>query len=148
MIFTGSPRCPFCVPICICPHTTVAVTRGTNPCLAASRRAGAVRYRQRRRPLVYPPLSVIRPSTLLVLFLSTRLLLGLARVRMLWLIPTATNAATLFTMGFVFTLLSIVIESTGKESSLAAATAKLATPEPFSGFWKRASFAWLAKTFR
>lgn len=42
----------------------------------------------------------------------------------------------------------MVIESTEKGSSLAATTAKPATPEPFSGFWKRASFAWLAGTFR
>lgn len=90
----------------------------------------------------------IRPSTLLVLFLSARSLLGLARVRTLWLIPTATNAAIPFTLGFGFTLLSMVIESTGKGSSLTANTAKPGTPEPLSGFWKRASFAWLAGTFR
>lgn len=90
----------------------------------------------------------IRPSTLLVIFLSGRSLLGMARARTLWLIPTATKAASPFTVGFVLTLLSMVLESTGKESSLAAATAKPSTPEPFSGFWKRASFAWLAGTFR
>ncbi|KAJ5222196.1 ABC transporter integral membrane type 1 [Penicillium citrinum] len=42
----------------------------------------------------------------------------------------------------------MVIESTGKRSSLVATTEKPATPEPFGGFWKRASFAWLAGTFR
>ncbi|KXG52764.1 ABC transporter, integral membrane type 1 [Penicillium griseofulvum] len=90
----------------------------------------------------------IRPSTLLVLFLSVRSLLGVARMRTLWLIHTANNAAIPFTVGFVFTLLSMVIESTGKEKSLIANIVKPATPEPFSGFWKRASFAWLAGTFR
>ncbi|KAL4786969.1 P-loop containing nucleoside triphosphate hydrolase protein [Aspergillus varians] len=90
----------------------------------------------------------IRPSTLLVLFISARSLLGMARVRTLWLIPTATNAAIPFTVGFAVTLLSMVLESTGKESSFVAAITKPATPEPFSGLWKRASFAWLAGTFR
>lgn len=42
----------------------------------------------------------------------------------------------------------MVIESAGKGSSLAATTAKPGTPEPLSGFWKRASFAWLTGTFR
>jgi hypothetical protein len=69
-------------------------------------------------------------------------------MRTLWLIPTANNAAIPFTVGFVFTLLSMVIESTGKENSLIADIVKPATPEPFSGFWKRASFAWLSGTFR
>jgi hypothetical protein len=85
---------------------------------------------------------------LLVIFLSVRSLLGVARVRTLWLIPTLSSVATPFTLGFVCTLLSVIIESAGKESSLAASTTKPATPEPFSGFWKRVSFAWLAGTFR
>lgn len=46
------------MPTRFCPHTTVTVTRLTKQNLAASRRAGAGRYRQRRRPLVYPPLSI------------------------------------------------------------------------------------------
>ncbi|KAL4991624.1 P-loop containing nucleoside triphosphate hydrolase protein [Aspergillus falconensis] len=90
----------------------------------------------------------IRPSTLLCFFLSARSLLGIARARTLWLIPTATKAAAPFTVGFVLNLLSTVLESMDKASSLVTATEKPATPEPFSGVWKRASFAWLAGTFR
>ncbi|KAL3428844.1 hypothetical protein BDV09DRAFT_190632 [Aspergillus tetrazonus] len=94
----------------------------------------------------------IRPSTLLILFLSARSLLGIARVRTLWLIPRANRAAILFTAGFVATLLCAILESTGKTSSIVPArkTEKAipATPEPFSGLWKRASFAWLSGTFR
>ncbi|KAL4958875.1 ABC transporter [Aspergillus stella-maris] len=90
----------------------------------------------------------IRPSTLLGFFLSARSLLGIARLRTLWLLPAAINAAAPFTVGFVLNLLSTVLESIDKSSSLVAATEKPATPEPFSGVWKRASFAWLAGTFR
>ncbi|KAL4985081.1 hypothetical protein BDW68DRAFT_189949 [Aspergillus falconensis] len=94
----------------------------------------------------------IRPSTLLILFLSVRSLLGIARVRTLWLISGVDKAAIPFTTGLVMTLLCAVLESTGKASSLVAAgesgKAVPATPEPFSGLWKRASFAWLSETFR
>ncbi|EHA18088.1 hypothetical protein ASPNIDRAFT_129017 [Aspergillus niger ATCC 1015] len=90
----------------------------------------------------------IRPSTLLVCFLSARSLLGIARVRTLWLKPNATRATVPFTLSFTLTLLSTVLESIGKESALVKASEKPATPEPFSGFWKRAAFAWLTGTFR
>ncbi|KAL4967241.1 P-loop containing nucleoside triphosphate hydrolase protein, partial [Aspergillus stella-maris] len=92
----------------------------------------------------------IRPSTLLVCFLSARSLLSVARVRTQWLIPTATRPAIPFTLGFILTLVSTVLESLGKESDLVPqpATKNPNTPEPFSGFWKRATFAWLTATFR
>ncbi|KAL4962566.1 ABC transporter [Aspergillus stella-maris] len=93
----------------------------------------------------------IRPSTLLAFFLSSRSLLGIARIRTLWLIPAAVYAAApAFTAMLVFNMLSTVLESIGKASSLLIATEheKPATPETFSGVWKRASFAWLAGTFR
>ncbi|KAL4804941.1 P-loop containing nucleoside triphosphate hydrolase protein [Aspergillus unguis] len=89
----------------------------------------------------------IRPSTPLVIFLSARSLLGIARVRTLWLGPQ-TKAAVPFTIGFVLTILSTILESFGKESLLEVDKDKDPTPEPFSGFWKRASFVWLAGTFR
>ncbi|KAL4768016.1 P-loop containing nucleoside triphosphate hydrolase protein [Aspergillus nidulans var. acristatus] len=89
----------------------------------------------------------IRPSTLLALFLSARSLLTIARVRTLWLIGSATNEAIVLTLGLVFTICSVVLESLGKEASVVSTTLKPATPEPFSGFWKQASFAWLAGTF-
>ncbi|KAJ5705884.1 hypothetical protein N7536_001573 [Penicillium majusculum] len=90
----------------------------------------------------------IRPSTLLTLFLSARSLVGIARVRTLWPIPDETTKAIVFTIGFIFTLISLVFESSEKESIVIPETEKPATPEPFSGFWKQASFAWLAGTFR
>ncbi|KAJ5138787.1 uncharacterized protein N7515_003635 [Penicillium bovifimosum] len=89
----------------------------------------------------------IRPSTLLALYLSARLLFAIARVRTLWLIGSATNEAIVLTLGLVFTSSSMMLESLGKESSVISTALKPATPEPFSGFWKQASFAWLAGTF-
>ncbi|KAL4951097.1 P-loop containing nucleoside triphosphate hydrolase protein [Aspergillus filifer] len=90
----------------------------------------------------------IRPSTLLVCFLSARSLLGVARVRTQWFIPGAIRAAIPFLLSFILTLLSTVLESLGKESNLVPPTKAPGTPEPFSGFWKRATFAWLTATFR
>ncbi|KAL4959071.1 P-loop containing nucleoside triphosphate hydrolase protein [Aspergillus stella-maris] len=90
----------------------------------------------------------IRPSTLLVCFLSARSLLGIARLRTQWSIPGATRAAIPFLLSFILTLLSMVLESLGKESNLVPPAKATGTPEPFSGFWKRATFAWLTATFR
>ncbi|KAK9787197.1 hypothetical protein SCARD494_10727 [Seiridium cardinale] len=90
----------------------------------------------------------IRPSTLLILFLSAMTLVDIARVRTLWLIPEATDGAIVLTLSLVLTLVSMIVESIEKGSTLTAATMRPATPEPFSGFWTRATFAWLAGTFR
>ncbi|RAL16194.1 ABC transporter [Aspergillus homomorphus CBS 101889] len=90
----------------------------------------------------------IQPSTLLIVYLSARSLLGIARLRTLWLLHAATTEAIIFTIELSFTLLALVLESIEKASILVHTTAKPATPEPFSGFWKLATFAWLAGTFR
>lgn len=90
----------------------------------------------------------IRPSTLLVLFLSARALVDVVRVRTLWLIPQARNTSIVLTLSLIFTLIALVSESVEKDTILIESTKKPATPEPFSGFWKQASFAWLAMTFR
>ncbi|KAJ5718166.1 ABC transporter integral membrane type 1 [Penicillium malachiteum] len=89
-----------------------------------------------------------RPSTFLLLYLSSRSLLGVARIRTLWLIPGASNAAIPFTLGFVCTLLSLFLESKEKRKILVPNVENPKTPEPYSGIWKRASFLWLAATFR
>ncbi|UKZ57189.1 hypothetical protein TrVGV298_011041 [Trichoderma virens] len=44
--------------------------------------------------------------------------------------------------------MSLVLESVEKDGILIASVKKPGTPEPFSGFWKQATFAWLATTFR
>ncbi|RAH69778.1 putative ABC multidrug transporter [Aspergillus aculeatinus CBS 121060] len=90
----------------------------------------------------------IQPSTLLIVYFSTRTLLGIARVRTLWLMRAATADAAIFTVEISLTFLSLILESIEKASILTEKAARPATPEPFSGFWKLASFAWLAGTFR
>ncbi|KAL4796747.1 hypothetical protein BDV19DRAFT_387940 [Aspergillus venezuelensis] len=93
----------------------------------------------------------IRPSNLLVLFLSARSLLVIARVRTLWLINSylyaAISSAIPLTLDLVFNLLSMILESVEK-GPITLSKSKSATPEPFSGFWKLASFAWLSGIFR
>ncbi|UKZ82921.1 hypothetical protein TrVFT333_010721 [Trichoderma virens FT-333] len=44
--------------------------------------------------------------------------------------------------------MALVLESVEKDGILIASVKKPGTPEPFSGFWKQATFAWLATTFR
>lgn len=58
VIFKGSSRCSFCVSTRFCSYTTAAVTRVTKQNLATNGCTRAGRYRQRRHPLVYPPLSI------------------------------------------------------------------------------------------
>lgn len=75
-------------------------------------------------------------------------MLGIARLRTLWLMHAATAEAAIFTVGTSFTILSLIFESIEKASILHLKTARPATPEAFSGFWKLATFAWLTGTFR
>ncbi|PTB48345.1 hypothetical protein M431DRAFT_547019 [Trichoderma harzianum CBS 226.95] len=90
----------------------------------------------------------IRPSTILVLYLSARTIADIVRVRTLWLIPEARNSSIVLTLSLVFTLIALVSESMEKDDILIGSVKKPGTPEPFSGFWKQATFAWLATTFR
>lgn len=90
----------------------------------------------------------IRPSTILVLYLSARTIADIVRVRTLWLIPEARDSSIVLTLSLVFTLIALVSESMEKDDILMGSVKKPGTPEPFSGFWKQATFAWLATTFR
>ena len=91
----------------------------------------------------------IRPSTVLAIFFSLLSLLGVARIRSLWLIWTAEvvplAVPTLASTIFVLTVFSLLVESVDKRTHVINKVAG-ASPEQFSGFWKRATFAWLATT--
>lgn len=76
----------------------------------------------------------VRPSTLLVLYLSIRCLSGAARTRTLWLIPGPSNAAIPFTVGVVCTLLSLFLESIEKNNSLMASAEKPKHQSPTVAF--------------
>ncbi|TDZ36526.1 ABC transporter atnG [Colletotrichum spinosum] len=93
-----------------------------------------------------------RPSTLLGLYLSASIILGIARVRTLWLVsPGGRPLPAIATVVLVLTLAVLVLESIEAKNRLAASDTlpggKHATPEQSSGFWSRTCFAWLATTF-
>lgn len=86
-----------------------------------------------------------RPSTLLSLYLSASIVLGVARVRTLWLLGKGAPVPAVLTLSFVFTIAAIVLESIASKKM--APDDKYATPEQRSGFWARTCFFWLAQTF-
>ncbi|KAF3798626.1 ABC transporter FUM19 [Colletotrichum gloeosporioides] len=92
-----------------------------------------------------------RPSTLLSIYLSASIILGIARIRTLWLISVRGPLPAIATVVLVFTLAVLVLESIEAKKRLAAPgtppDGKHATPEQSSGFWSRTCFAWLATTF-
>ncbi|KAK6211651.1 ABC transporter [Colletotrichum tabaci] len=92
-----------------------------------------------------------RPSTLLSLYLSASIILGIARVRTLWLFSGRGPLPAVAIVVLVFTLAVLVLESIEAKKRLAASDTppdgKHATPEQSSGFWSRTCFAWLATTF-
>ncbi|OBR10917.1 ABC transporter [Colletotrichum higginsianum IMI 349063] len=92
-----------------------------------------------------------RPSTLLSLYLSASIILGIARVRTLWLFSVRGPLPAIATVVLGFTLVVLVLESLEAKKRLAASDpppdGKHASPEQSSGFWSRTCFAWLATTF-
>ncbi|KZL84689.1 abc transporter [Colletotrichum incanum] len=91
-----------------------------------------------------------RPSTLLSLYFSATIILGIARVRTAWLVGESVSASTALTLIFASTVVALLLESVeskkgvpGHESSIN----KHATRELSSGFWARTCFSWLAQTF-
>ena len=92
-----------------------------------------------------------RPSTLLTLYLSSAVLLGVVRVRTLWLLTAHSTIASLVAATFALACVALLCESAERR------TGRLTThdlgkgpraPEEVSGFWIRTCFTWLASTFR
>ncbi|OHE98210.1 ABC transporter [Colletotrichum orchidophilum] len=91
-----------------------------------------------------------RPSTLLSLYLSVSIILGIARVRTAYLSSLGGRLPAIATVVLVFTLAVLLLESIEVKKRLAAADTpdrEHATPEQSSGFWSRTCFLWLATTF-
>ncbi|WYZ45022.1 hypothetical protein EsH8_VIII_000338 [Colletotrichum jinshuiense] len=91
-----------------------------------------------------------RPSTLLSLYLSASIILGIARVRTIWLLPSDGPLQAIATISFVLTLAVLVLESIEAKKIVCIpdnSNSKNATPEQSSGFWARTCFSWLARTF-
>ncbi|KAF6834852.1 ABC transporter [Colletotrichum musicola] len=87
----------------------------------------------------------LRPSTLLGLYLSASIILGVARVRTLWLLEQDASVPAVLTIGFVLTTAATILESIASKKT--ASDIKHSTPEQCSGFWARTCFFWLAQTF-
>ncbi|KAK2051609.1 hypothetical protein LY76DRAFT_674197 [Colletotrichum caudatum] len=91
-----------------------------------------------------------RPSTLVSLYLSTSILLGIARVRTTWFLSLGGPLPAIATVVLVFTLGVLVLESIEVKKRTAASdtpSRKHVTPEQSSGFWSKTCFLWLATTF-
>lgn len=87
-----------------------------------------------------------RPSTVLVLYLSTQALLLLPRLRTIWLISPNSSTAASITAIYVATITSLVAESAEEKPSQTKENP--ASKEPYLGFWNRTSFAWMLDIFR
>ncbi|KAK0373893.1 ABC transporter [Colletotrichum limetticola] len=92
-----------------------------------------------------------RPSTLVVLYLSVSSILGVARLRTLWLLSNELAVSTIITCILFPSLVALILESfavTKKQTeSELLDNDKYVTPEQSSGFWARTCFWWLARTF-
>lgn len=94
----------------------------------------------------------IRPSTVLTLFLSFVVLLNCPRIRTFWLIyqhqdnDVPVSLPTISLLVEVLLMTALFLESLEKRKHVQGAEV-CDTPEQYSGFWKRTSFAWLAHTF-
>lgn len=89
----------------------------------------------------------LRPSTPLALYLSALAILGVARIRTLWLIGYGRSLPAVGTACFTFVLTALLLESVDNQP-LARQGPRVAAPEQYSGFWNRTFFAWLASTLQ
>ncbi|KAF9878698.1 ABC multidrug transporter [Colletotrichum karsti] len=93
----------------------------------------------------------LRPSTLISVYLSASVVLGIPRVRTIWLLGNSGPVPIVQALVFTLTFTALVLESIEAKSSLSESGfqyEKLATAEQRSGFWARTCFSWLANTFR
>lgn len=89
----------------------------------------------------------LRSSSLMSIHLTAYTLLGIARVRTLWLInPGGSVPATMLSI-LIMTLTALVAESISRTPA-AKSEKQIPAPEQYSSFWNRAIFVWLVATFR
>lgn len=96
-----------------------------------------------------------RPSTLLSLYVATTLILGIVRVRTLWLISPTASAPGLMTAIVGVNFIYIVRDTAENRSHMAshqkgltASPKQQYAPEQFAGLWKRTAFSWLLVVLR
>ncbi|OJJ47369.1 hypothetical protein ASPZODRAFT_64884 [Penicilliopsis zonata CBS 506.65] len=83
-----------------------------------------------------------RPSDLLVIYFSALALLGIPKLRSLWMISSSGPCRGLWTAIYTITVLVAFLESTRKVRILRPLY-KHVTAEQISGFWSRSVFAWV-----
>ena len=88
----------------------------------------------------------VRPSDILVIYFSATCILYIPRLRTLWLIPSITACQSLWTVVYVFTVATTIVESVRKTKLLRQLHQKV-TPEQSSGFWSRSLFIWVLPFF-
>ncbi|KAF2480400.1 P-loop containing nucleoside triphosphate hydrolase protein [Neohortaea acidophila] len=88
-----------------------------------------------------------RPSNLLAIYLSVLVLGGIPRARTLWTIEPNGAAAATAVASVILVFSAVVFESIPQVRRTREGEEPV-TPEQTSGFWIRATFAWLLPTFR
>jgi len=95
-----------------------------------------------------------RSSTLLGLYLSASVILGVARVRTLWLLPLdqgSLRAVVILSAAQALSAVTLALESLesggGTKASNSTSDHKVGSPEQYSSLWSRATFVWLLSTF-
>jgi hypothetical protein len=88
----------------------------------------------------------VEPSDLIVIYFSVSSILSIARLRSLWLIPSAPACRGLWTALYILTVLALLLESVIKTNLLRPVYRSL-TKEQLIGFWGRSFFVWVLPIF-
>ena len=89
----------------------------------------------------------LRPSDLLVMYLSASTVLFIPRLRSLWLIPSVHIPRALWTAVFIVTVAVVLVESMHKTRFLRPIYKNI-TSEQTMGFWGKSSFIWVLPLFQ
>lgn len=89
----------------------------------------------------------VEPSDLIVIYFSISSILSIARLRSLWLIPSAPACRGLWTAIYILTVSTLLLESVIKTKLLRPVYRSL-TKEQLIGFWGRSFFVWVLPIFR
>lgn len=89
----------------------------------------------------------VEPSDLIVIYFSVSSILDIARLRSLWLIPSAPACRGLWTAVYILTVLTLLLESVIKTKLLRPVYRSL-SKEQLIGFWGRSFFVWVLPIFR
>lgn len=89
----------------------------------------------------------IKPSDVLILYFTALTILGIPRLRSLWMISPGNFCRIFFTAIYVLTVVALFLEMTHKSRFLRPPY-QHATPEQKSDIWSRNFFIWIMPLFR